>query len=289
MSQSYLTDFDVLLSGYSPSAETVSAIGVLARDLTYRSATRPGGFFWILDPVMGDQGRLYVHESVPNAYKNVLHDADLILPNQFEAETLSGVKITDMASLSAAATKLHREFSLPHIIVTSVRLGENAETKPLTLVGSSAKSDHTPRLFKIAVPQLPCFFSGTGDMFAGLMVVRLREACGDAGLLNVKSWMSPDDVQAEDLPLARATEKVLSSMQMVLEKTLKARDEAVARWGEQGGPGSSIGGVDASMNSNDESKRKYLYETKAAEVKIVRNARDLLEPEQRYRAERLEV
>lgn len=35
---------------------------------------------------MGDQGRLYVNEDVVPAYKALLKDADLILPNQFEAE-----------------------------------------------------------------------------------------------------------------------------------------------------------------------------------------------------------
>lgn len=35
---------------------------------------------------MGDQGRLYVNENVVPAYKSILRDADLILPNQFEAE-----------------------------------------------------------------------------------------------------------------------------------------------------------------------------------------------------------
>jgi hypothetical protein len=40
----------------------------------------------VLDPVMGDQGRLYVNEDVVPAYKKLIHDADLILPNQFELE-----------------------------------------------------------------------------------------------------------------------------------------------------------------------------------------------------------
>ena len=40
----------------------------------------------VLDPVMGDQGRLYVSEDIVPVYKNLLRDADLILPNQFEAE-----------------------------------------------------------------------------------------------------------------------------------------------------------------------------------------------------------
>ena len=40
----------------------------------------------VLDPVMGDEGYIYVNEDVIPVYKNILHDADLILPNQFEAE-----------------------------------------------------------------------------------------------------------------------------------------------------------------------------------------------------------
>lgn len=35
---------------------------------------------------MGDEGRLYVNEDVVPAYKSLLRDADLILPNQFEVE-----------------------------------------------------------------------------------------------------------------------------------------------------------------------------------------------------------
>lgn len=44
--QSYLTDFDVLLSGYAPSADAVEAVGVIARDLRFRSTNKPGSFFW---------------------------------------------------------------------------------------------------------------------------------------------------------------------------------------------------------------------------------------------------
>src|SRR5256885_434918 len=38
---------------------------------------------------MGDQGRIYVDEDVVPAYKEILREADLILPNQFEAEYVS--------------------------------------------------------------------------------------------------------------------------------------------------------------------------------------------------------
>jgi hypothetical protein len=44
--QSHLTDFDMLLSGYLPSAETVEAVGVIARDLRLKANNKPGSFFW---------------------------------------------------------------------------------------------------------------------------------------------------------------------------------------------------------------------------------------------------
>ena len=78
----------MMLSGYVPGAEAVTAVGEIGKELRRKSeeAEKPGNFFWVLDPVMGDNGRLYVAETVVPAYKSLLHYADLILPNQFEAE-----------------------------------------------------------------------------------------------------------------------------------------------------------------------------------------------------------
>jgi len=46
LKQSYLTDFNVLLTGYAPSAEAVDAIGTVARDLKLKGSTKTGRFFW---------------------------------------------------------------------------------------------------------------------------------------------------------------------------------------------------------------------------------------------------
>lgn len=42
---------------------------------------------------MGDQGRLYVNDDVVPAYKKTIHHADLILPNQFEAESVHPILV----------------------------------------------------------------------------------------------------------------------------------------------------------------------------------------------------
>lgn len=44
--QSNLTDFDVMLSGYAPSAAAVEAVGNIAIDLKRKAEKKPGSFFW---------------------------------------------------------------------------------------------------------------------------------------------------------------------------------------------------------------------------------------------------
>lgn len=131
-------------------------------------------------------------------------------------------------------------------------------------------------MFRIDIPDIDCFFSGTGDMFAALTVVRLREATTAANLSSVASWVSDDSVEAADLPLARATEKVLASMHVILEKTKEARDREL----EASSPA-------AEMESSSE-KRVHLRRTKAAEVRLVRHLKDLKEAEVAFKAEGFE-
>lgn len=46
LKQSYLTDFDIMLSGYAPSAEAVDAVGSIGRDLKLKGVNKTGSFFW---------------------------------------------------------------------------------------------------------------------------------------------------------------------------------------------------------------------------------------------------
>lgn len=46
LKQSYLTDFDIMLTGYAPNAKAVDAIGAIGRDLKLKASTKTGSFFW---------------------------------------------------------------------------------------------------------------------------------------------------------------------------------------------------------------------------------------------------
>lgn len=275
-----LTDFDVMLSGYCPSAAIVEQVGRIARERKQQASSQPGSFFWVLDPVMGDNGRIYVAEDSVPAYKDLLKDADLILPNQFEAELLSGVKIRDLASMADAISKLHQDHGVPHVLITSIRFPPTGASTPvrgfedltstakLSVIGSTATSDLKPRLFRITVPALPVFFSGTGDMFAACLVARLRQAAKQANLLDRHSWRSADDVAGPDLPLATATEKVLASMHAILRDTAAHYTIAAEK----------IEDAMKSVSEVDRESQKHLRLTRAAEVRVVRNARLLRDP-----------
>ena len=189
------------------------------------------------------------------------------------SRVLAEVPITSLNTLKAAIAKLHARHRIPHIIVTSVSFDDASPI--LSVVGSTRRTDGSPRFFKIDVPRLDCFFSGTGDMFAALMVVRLREAITTAQLGSNSAWLSPDNVEPLDLPLAKAGEKALGSMHAVLAKTMERRDQILA--GNGRGP----------MVVDESEHRRYLRETKAAEVQLVRNLEDLRHPIVRYKAEAL--
>lgn len=203
----------------------------------------------------------------------MLATAILLMCTANSTRLLSEIKVTSLSTLQEAIAKLHKIYRIPHIIVTSIRIPDSPST--VSIVGSTVRADFSPRAFKIDVPAIDCFFSGTGDMFAALTIVRLREAVTEAKLGHKRSWVSPDDVEATDLPLAKAAEKVLGSMHAVLVKTKEARDA------ELEGMGWSLGPLE---REKDSEKRMWLRRTKAAEVRIVRYLEDLREPRTEWKA-----
>ena len=190
-----------------------------------------------------------------------------------------------MNSLARAIEVIHTKYGVPHIVLTSVSLDndshdhEGASPAPaprtLSVVGSTmTASARKPRAFKIRFPAIDAYFSGTGDMFAALMVVRMRQAVtAAAGLGQTGSWLSPDDVDALDLPLARAAERVLASMHEVLAATCESMKAEVKR-------------VEADIGGGDE-KRMHLARSKAAELRLVRHLGSLRDPVVEFKAQRM--
>lgn len=188
-----------------------------------------------------------------------------------------------MESLKEAITSIHEIYKVPHVLITSVNLTAPGEAPSLSVVGSTKTSLDKPRIFRVQVPSLDCFFCGTGDMLAALMVARLREAVyAVEGLREKESWVSDDEVAAIDLPLARAVERALASMQEILARTLVKRNEEIAAW-------EANYAVNGTGDDVDVEKQRYLKRTKAAEVRVVRNLECLKHPKVKYQAEKIDI
>ena len=186
------------------------------------------------------------------------------------------MKIVDMETLKQAITTLHEQYRIPHIMITSISLPSPGAEPHLSVVGSTFTSESKPRIFGVKIPAIDCFFSGTGDMFAALILARLREAVYQTpGLMHKDAWVSDDNVGATELPLAKATEKVLASMHQVLTRTKEKRDEELEKYDEQ-----------VAGRGKDEKKAR-LMQSKAAEVRLVRNLEFLRNPAVKFRAEKV--
>jgi pyridoxine kinase len=152
------------------------------------------------------------------------------------------------------------------------------EVENITIIGSTATSDYKPRLFRIDTPLLPFFFSGTGDMFAALTVPRLIEAVKESPSIDLSSkpsWRSPDDVPADELPLAKACQKVLASMQSILGKTSEGCKEKMKAYdarAEKDGRGRGV------EDEAERAQKRHVALMNASEVKVVRHVGDIVGP-----------
>ncbi|WP_158521646.1 pyridoxal kinase [Candidatus Fokinia solitaria] len=98
-------NIDAVVSGYIGSEMNGNAL----LEMIEKSAENSLKIPVFMDPVMGDVGRgVFVKDDVVSFFKkNVLKYADVITPNQFEAELLSEMKIENMEDAKKAAVRLY--------------------------------------------------------------------------------------------------------------------------------------------------------------------------------------
>ncbi|MEQ8252650.1 MAG: pyridoxal kinase [Oceanibaculum nanhaiense] len=160
-----------VLSGYLGEAETASTV---ADAVTQVKRLNPQAVY-LLDPVMGDAGRVYVRDGVPAAMAGMLLPlADIVAPNAFELSLLADRPVSDMATAVAAArVLLARSVGLgPSLVLaTGLRL-EGGRVATLAVTHAEAHAVTAPWIDR------PIF--GTGDLFGALFLGHWLEAPGDA-------------------------------------------------------------------------------------------------------------
>jgi len=155
---------DQILSGYFGSADQVEVVADALDGL--REGGREVGY--LCDPVIGDsEAGVYVREGIAEAIRDQLVPrATVVTPNHFELEFLTGRKVTDDASLWAAARTLQAR-GPDTVVVTSVA---TAKTPARTTRTAMVSHDQA---WIVETPRFESPAHGAGDLLAALFSARL--------------------------------------------------------------------------------------------------------------------
>jgi pyridoxine kinase len=155
----------MILSGYLGSPE----IAAVVAEFVARAKARNPKLAYCCDPVLGDRDRgLFVHADIPPLVRDLMCPlADIITPNHFEFEWLCGAKTTTSDQMIAQAqTLLGRGPST--VVVTSAELEDTPNDEIETL--AVERTEDGFKAWRVRAPKLPISPSGTGDLFASLLV-----------------------------------------------------------------------------------------------------------------------
>jgi pyridoxine kinase len=179
----WLRECDCILSGHFSSADQVAAVETWVKRLKVEN---PKALF-CCDPVIGDDalegfapetGGIYVRDGVSEAVRDRLVPlADLVSPNRFELEYLSGHPCKGTEDAKAAALSLGVETVLATSIPVHAGLGQagpghgpaihRSERRMATLCS-------TPKdVISLSTEDLRSVPKGTGDMFIALFLGHL--------------------------------------------------------------------------------------------------------------------
>jgi pyridoxine kinase len=169
-----LGECDGVLSGYVGSAD----IGAAILDAVAGVKRANPAAHYCCDPVIGDAGHgVYVREGVAEFLRGkAVPAADIVTPNQFELDYLSGLESKTLARARDAVKALH-DLGPRTILVTSLHTNET----PNDAIDLLA-SDETG-CFRLRTPKLPLAVNGAGDAIAALFLAHyLRAGKIDAAL-----------------------------------------------------------------------------------------------------------
>lgn len=185
-------DCRAVLSGYMGSGQTADAITHAVAQVREEHA----GALYCCDPVMGDsEGGIFVHPEIPEVMKRqVMPLADIITPNQFELELLSGQSVKTLAQALIAAQMLREQMHQkgPRLVLVTSLIREDGAANSIETL---AVSDKAAFIVKTPLLALEPPRNGTGDLIAALFL---------------GNYLKSQD-------LARSLEKAVSALYGVLE------------------------------------------------------------------------
>ena len=169
-------EFDAISTGFIVTEEETRIIS----GFCHRRAAKGTKVF--VDPIMGDNGRLYagVPESTIGLMRDLVACADYTVPNYTEACLLTDTPMREgiTAEEAHALVDAVRELGAKSVVVTSA----NVDGKSAVIGYDHVASEH----FSIPFELIPVYFPGTGDTFSSVLLGRvmagwtLQRATADA-------------------------------------------------------------------------------------------------------------
>ncbi len=155
---------DGVLSGYMGSADTGEAI----LDAVGRVKTANPKARYCCDPVIGDVGRgVFVRPGIPEFMRErAVPAADVVTPNQFELDHLSGLTTKTLEEAVAACGAVHA-MGPKHVLVTSLHV-EDTPKDAIDMLASGPDGR-----FRVRTPLLEISVNGAGDAIAAIFFAHL--------------------------------------------------------------------------------------------------------------------
>lgn len=159
-------EFDAIATGFIASERQADIVADYCREQARR------GTVVFVDPIMGDEGKLYngVTPSTINSMREMLSVAHLIYPNYTEACYLTDTEYKAGGVTAEEANRLVdalRGIGSKSVIITSMLVdGEHC------VVGYNHLEDSR---FRLGYTEIPVHFPGTGDIFSAVLVGHLLQ------------------------------------------------------------------------------------------------------------------
>ncbi|HJE52063.1 MAG TPA: pyridoxal kinase PdxY [Tessaracoccus flavescens] len=166
-----LGDADALLCGYLGTPE-VGQVILDAAELV--KGHNPEAVF-CADPVMGDVGRgFYARPGIPEFWRDhVVQKADIMTPNLFELQFLTGMETNTSAEVIEAAEALRQRG--PEIVVVTSVTGEDFDDDAMRMIAVGPDG-----VWQVETPVLDRTFTGSGDLTTAMFLahwLRTKDLC----------------------------------------------------------------------------------------------------------------
>ncbi len=155
---------DAVLSGYQGGED----VGKVILDAVALVRSRNPRAIYCCDPVMGDVDRdFYVRPGIPEFMRDaVVPAAQIITPNQFELEYLTGRSTSTVQEVLAAADAA-RAMGPQTVLVTSV-VHDAAQEGTIDMIAVTGEG-----AWSVTTPLLPQTFTGAGDLTTATFLAHL--------------------------------------------------------------------------------------------------------------------